>query len=532
MRTPCDEAAIRTGDVAVPCGAKPRPWILAATILGSSLAFIDSTVVNVVLPALQTSFHATVVDVQWVVESYGLFLGALILVGGSLGDLFGRRLMFMMGVTVFAVASLGCGIASNIHQLIIARSIQGVGAALLVPGSLTIISTSFDEQRRGQAIGTWSGFTAITTAVGPVLGGWLVDHFSWRWAFLINLPLAAAVIAISIWRIPESRGAVAGRVDWLGALFATLGLGGLVVGFIESVNLDWRHPLVLGGLIVGFGFLIAFAFVEARVTSPMVPLTLFGSRSFSGANLLTLFLYAAIGIFFFLFPLNLIQVQGYSATATGAAVLPLILLMFLLSRWSGGLVARYGARGPLIMGPFNAALGFALFAVPSVGDSYWKAFFPAVVVLGFGMTVTVAPLTTIVMNSVDQDRVGTASGINNAVARVAGVLAIAVFGVVMVNAFGSRLNHSLAHLLLPPAILQKLQADEIKLAGLQVPAGLNPSTKAAIKESIAEAFVFGFRMVMLICAGLSVASAAVAWLMIPKVALCARRQDTSAAVTT
>jgi EmrB/QacA subfamily drug resistance transporter len=480
------------------------------------MAFIDGTVVNVALPALQASFHATVLDVQWVVESYGLLLGALILVGGSLGDLFGRRLMFVVGVAIFAVASAGCGLASNIHQLIIARSIQGVGAALLVPGSLAIISTSFDEKSRGQAIGTWSGFTAITTAVGPVLGGWLVEHASWRAVFFINLPLAAAVIAISVLRIPESRSGMAGRIDWLGAILATIGLGGLVNGFIESVNLGWRNPLVFGSLIVGFGCLIGFGFVESRVTAPMLPLTLFESRSFSGANLLTLFLYSAVGIFFFLFPLNLIQVQRYPATAAGAAVLPLILLMFFLSRWSGGLVARYGPRGPLIIGPFIVALGFVLFAVPSVGGSYWQAFFPAMIGLGFGMAVTVAPLTTVVMNSVTQDRVGTASGINNTVARVAGVLAIAVLGIVMVEAFGSRLNHSLAHFLLPHNILQEIQADEIKLAGLQIPAGLSLTLETAIKESIGEAFVFGFRIVMLICAGLSLASAAVAWLMIPK----------------
>ncbi len=516
MRTPCDEAAIRMGDGEVPCGVNARPWILAATILGSSMAFIDGTVVNVALPAMQASFHATVVDVQWVVESYGLFLGALILVGGSLGDLFGRRRIFVVGVAIFAVASAGCAIASNIQQLIIARSIQGVGAALLVRGSLAIISTSFDEKSRGQAIGTWSGFTAITTAVGPVLGGWLVEHASWRWVFFINLPLAAAVIVISLWWVPESRSSSAGRVDWLGAFLATLGLGGLVNGFIESINLGWRNPLVFGSLVVGLGCLVALVFVEAKVTSPMLPLTLFKSRSFSGANLLTLFLYAAIGIFFFLFPLNLIQVQGYSATAAGGAVLPFIVLMFLLSRWSGGLVARYGARGPLIIGPLIAGLGFVLFAVPSVGDSYWKAFFPALVVLGFGMAVTVAPLTTVVMNSVNQDRVGTASGINNAVARVAGVLAIAVLGIVMVKAFGSRLNHNLAHVLLPPNILQELQANTIKLAGLQVPAGVDPGTRAAIAESIAQSFVFGFRIVMLICAGLSAASAAVTWLMVPK----------------
>src|SRR5713226_4468360 len=205
MRPPCDEAVIRSVSVRVWCGEEARLWILAATILGSSMAFIDSTVVNIALPALQASFRATVVDVQWVIESYGLFLGALILVGGSLGDLFGRRLMFVVGVIIFAVASICCGAASNLHQLIIARSVQGVGAALLVPGSLAIISTSFDDRSRGQAIGTWSGFTAITAAIGPVLGGWLVEQASWRWAFFINLPLAAAVISISLWRIPESR---------------------------------------------------------------------------------------------------------------------------------------------------------------------------------------------------------------------------------------------------------------------------------------------------------------------------------------
>lgn len=479
------------------------------------MAFIDSTVVNVALPALQASFRATVVDVQWVVESYGLFLGALVLVGGSLGDLFGRRVMFVVGVIIFALASVCCGAASNIHQLIIARSVQGVGAALLVPGSLAIISSSFDETSRGQAIGTWSGFTAITAAIGPVLGGWLVEHASWRWAFFINLPLAAAVIAISLWRIPESRSATVARVDWLGAVVVTLGLGGLVNGFIESVNLGWRHPLVFGSLIVGFGCLIVFVFVEASGAWPMVPLTLFASRSFTGSNLLTLFLYAAMGIFFFLFPLNLIQVQAYSATAAGAATLPLILLIFLLSRWSGGLVARYGPRLPLIIGPLTAAFGFVLFAVPSVGCSYWKAFFAAVVVLGFGMAITVAPLTTVVMNSVDQDRTGAASGINNAVARVAGVLAIAVLGIVMVNAFSARLDSKLATFSLPPGAFHDIQAGEIKLAGLQLPASLNPSTGAEIRESVREAFVFGFRLVMLICAGLSVASGAAAWLLIP-----------------
>ncbi|MGB8581478.1 MAG: MFS transporter, partial [Candidatus Sulfotelmatobacter sp.] len=221
MRAPCDEAVMQSAGAAVPCSADASTWILAATILGSSMAFIDSTVVNVALPALQASFQATVVDLQWVVESYGLFLAALILAGGSFGDPFGRRRMFVVGVSIFAVASAGCGFASSIQELIIARSIQGVGAALLVPGSLAIISANFDEKSRGQAIGTWSGFTAITTAVGPVLGGWLVEHASWRWVFFLNLPIAVAVVAISLWRIPESRSTSLGRIDWLGAILAT-----------------------------------------------------------------------------------------------------------------------------------------------------------------------------------------------------------------------------------------------------------------------------------------------------------------------
>jgi EmrB/QacA subfamily drug resistance transporter len=515
MKPPCDEAVVWSGNTLVPCTAQAGRWILAAAILGSSMAFIDSTVVNVALPALQASLHATVVGVQWVVESYGLFLGALILVGGSLGDLFGRRLIFLIGVGLFASASIACGLASNIQQLVVARSVQGVGAAFLVPGSLSIISASFDKKTRGRAIGTWSGFTAITTAGGPVLGGWLIEHASWRWAFSINVPIAAAVIAISLHHIPESRNSSAGHVDWLGALIATVGLGGVVFGLIESISLGWGHPLVFGSLIAGLACLIVFTFVEVRVSSPMVPLTLFASHSFSGANLLTLFLYAAFGIFFFLFPMNLIQVQGYSTTATGAAALPLIVLMFILSRWSGGLVARYGPKAPLVTGPLVAATGFFLFAVPDVGVNYWKAFFPAFVVLGFGMAISVAPLTTVVMSWVGQDRAGTASGINNAVARIAGVLAIAILGIVMVKLFSYSLNRSLTGGPLPPGILQYVRSNESKLAGLDPPSGLDANTATLIRMSISHAFVFGFRIVMLICGGLSLASAAVASLMVP-----------------
>src|SRR5271166_1820648 len=515
MKPPCDESVIHSKISTSPSRCQQGVWILVTTIIGSSMAFIDGTVVNVALPALQSSFGASVVGVQWVVESYGLTLAALILVGGSMGDLFGRRRMFLLGVAVFAAASIICGFASSIQQLITARAVQGIGAAFLVPGSLALISASFGESERGRAIGTWSGSTAITTAIGPVLGGWLIQHLSWRWAFFINVPLAAAVIAIGLWRVPESRSGQRGRIDWPGAIAATVSLTGLVFGFIESGHLGWKHPLVLTGLVAGVVGTTAFYRIEAGSTSPMVPLQLFQLRAFSGANLLTLFLYAAIGIFFFLLPLDLIQVQGYSATAAGGAVLPLILLMFLLSRWSGGLVSRYGAWLPLIAGPSIAALGFLLFAVPSVGGSYWKTFFPAVVTLGLGMAVSVAPLTTVVMESIDPDRAGTASGINNAVARVAGLLAIAVLGVVMVTEFNAHLNRALANVAMSANARTELQSNAIKLATLKAPAEVGPETAAVIKSSVVASFVFGFRLMMWVCAALAIASAAVAWPTIP-----------------
>jgi len=514
MKAPCDEAAIKAGSAAAPHATNAEPWILAVAILGSSMAFIDGTVVNVALPALQKNLGGTVIDMQWVVEGYALFLSALILVGGSMGDLFGRRRMFLSGVALFAIASARCGLAPNIHQLVIARAVQGIGAAFLVPGSLSIISASFSEKERGRAIGTWSGFTAMTTALGPVLGGWLIEHASWRWAFFINLPMAAAVIVLALWRVPESKNPELKTVDWTGALLATLGLAGLTYGFVESSNFGRGNPLVWGTLAAGCVFLAAFIYLESRVESPIVPLKLFRSRNFSGANLLTLFLYAALGIFFFLYPLNLIQVQHYSATAAGAAALPFIFLMFLLSRWSGGLVARYGAKLPLMVGPVIAATGFLLCAVPSTSGSYWTTFFPGFTVLGLGMAVSVAPLTTVVMSAVDQNRAGTASGINNAVARVAGLLSVAILGIVMVSAFSSHFNCGVAGLQLSPDTVQNLQSNETKLAALTVPAGIEPPTATKITDAIDQSFVFGFRLVMLICAAMSLVSALFAWRLI------------------
>jgi EmrB/QacA subfamily drug resistance transporter len=478
------------------------------------MAFIDSTVVNVALPAMQTNLNATIVDAQWVIEAYSLLLSALLLVGGSLGDHYGRRRVFLIGIALFAVASTWCGLSPNIHHLIIARAAQGLGAALLVPGSLAIISSSFAENERGRAIGTWSGFSAITTAIGPVIGGWLIEHLSWRAIFFINVPIALLIIFISLWRVPESFDKESKGLDWLGAILVTFGLGALVYGLIESSQLGFGDRSVIAALIAAAALLALFLIIEARVSNPMLPLVLFRSRTFTGANLLTFLLYGALGGTLFFFPLNLIQVQHYSATEAGAAFLPFVLIIFLLSRWAGGLVESYGSKIPLAIGPLIAALGFALFMLPDVNAGYWRNFFPAVVVLGTGMAVSVAPLTTTVMNSVTENRVGVASGVNNAVARGAGLLAIAVLGIVMLYSFNHALDRRLTDANVSSAVWQSLQTQRTKLAAASLPDEMDQITQQFVGQTIAESFVHAFRLIMAIGAMLAAASAIIAWLLI------------------
>jgi EmrB/QacA subfamily drug resistance transporter len=479
------------------------------------MAFIDGTVVNVALPALQANLHATVVDVQWVVEAYALFLAALLLVGGSSGDHFGRRKIYTLGVALFAGASAFCGLAANTQQLIAARALQGVGGAILVPGSLAIISASFTEDARGKAIGTWSGFTAITAAIGPVLGGWLIEHVSWRAIFFINLPIAVVVILLVIFHVPESKDEETQRLDWLGAALATIALGGIVYGLLESSRFGFRNTTILFSLGIGLASLVAFLLVERRVANPMLPLKLFSSRNFSGANLLTLFLYTALsGVLFFL-PLNLIQVHGYTATAAGAALLPFVLIMFVLSRWSGGLVKRYGGKLPLIIGPLVAGAGFFLFALPDAQPTgYWTSFFPAVVVLGLGMAISVAPLTTTVMNSVKQNRAGVASGINNAVSRVAGLLAVAVLGIVMLYTFNAQLDRILQSLPVSAEGKSAIDQQRTRLAAIEIPQSLPAQDRDQLKQGIDNSFVSGFRWVAIVCSLLGLASALSAWWLI------------------
>ena len=506
------QPAPATSDAA---GAAVRRWTLVSAVLGSSMAFMDGTVVNVALPAIQRSLGASGADAQWIIEAYALFLAALLLVGGALGDRFGRKRVFLVGVVVFTLTSAACAAAQGTGQLIAARALQGIGAALLVPGSLALLGANFPEAERGRAIGTWSAFSGITAAIGPVVGGFLVDHFSWRWAFLLNVPIGAVLVLACLAKVPESRGdANDGPVDIAGAVTATLGLAGVVFALIEAPTRHWDSAPVLAAGVLGLAGLAAFLACEARVREPMLPLHLLRNRDFAGANLLTLLLYAALGGGLYFVPLNLIQVQGYGATAAGAALLPFVAIMFALSRWAGSLVDAMGAKIPLIAGPSIAAVGFALFARPGVGGSYWTTFFPAVCVLGLGMTITISPLTTTVMNALGESLAGTASGVNNAVSRAAGLLAIAALGAVLANVFETRLHDALARAELPSGVADAVFAQRHRLAAIAAPATAASAVAAQVHAIVGVAFVAGFRAVMLTGAGLALASALSAWWLI------------------
>lgn len=389
-------------------------WVLVAAVLGSAVVFIDGTAVNVALPILARDLHADPPSLQWVVEGYALSLSALLLIGGTAGDRFGRRRIFVIGNAIFAGASIWCALSPTIESVIVARFVQGIGGALATPGSLALISANFEGQARGKAIGTWSGFSAMTSAIGPLLGGWLAQTFGWRSVFFLNVPLAAIVIVICVLHVPESSDTDAsGPLDLAGAALATIGLGAVTYGLIH------RLPAVA---IAGIAIVIAFVLWERRARSPMMPLDVFANHTFSGANLYTFFLYAALGGSLFFVPIDLQNAKGYSAEAAGAVIMPFVVIMFTFSRWSGGLVATIGARIPLIVGAIFAGLGFVAlaFVSPLVGMS----------ILGIGGAFFVAPLTTVVMSCVPDRQAGLASGINNAISRVAGLLAIAALGIV------------------------------------------------------------------------------------------------------
>lgn len=489
--------------------------LLAVTILGSSIVFVDGTVVNVALPAMQEALGATTAGMQWVMDSYLLFLSALILVGGAAGDRYGRRRVFALGVVLFALASLACGLAPDAGTLVAARAFQGMAGALLVPGSLALIRAGFSDAERGRAIGTWAGFSALATALGPPVGGWLVDTVSWRAIFFLNLPLAVLTLWLARGAVRESRaeGQEGRPLDWAGAVAAALGFGLLTWGMIGVAE---RGPdgAVMTASVGGVLCLAAFLLIERRAAAPMLPLSLFRSRAFSGANLLTLLLYAALSGALFLLPFSLMHGRGYTAAETGAAMLPFSLALGFLSRWAGGLIGSVGARLPLVAGPLVVAAGFALLALGNGQGHYWTAVFPGLALAGIGMAVAVAPLTTVVMEAVDERHAGTASGINNAAARLAGLLAVAALGSAAVALFGAGLEARLQDLGLPDGVAVAILGESGRLAVMPVPEGLDGAYRAGVASAVRGAFDAALRDAMLIAAGLAAASAGVAALTI------------------
>ena len=494
-----------------------RRWTLAATILGSTMAFIDSTVVNIAIPVLQRSLGATVTDAQWIVDAYLIVLSSLLLAGGALGDQLGRRRVFMTGIALFAAASIACGAAGSPKMLIIARAIQGLGAALLVPGSLAIIAAAYPAAERGRAIGTWSALTSLANVAGPLLGGWLVQSFTWRAAFYINVPIAIITLVIT-WRAmpPDKHEGNRVEVDWLGSLLVTIALGSLAFAMIEAPSRGVFGAVGIAA-IVGLIALVVFVIVERRAANPMMPLALFRSRNFTAANILTLFLYAALGAMLFLLPFNLLQVQHYTPLEAGMALLPFVVTMSLLSRWMGALADKIGARLFLVAGPLIVAVGFVLFTMPSIGGSYWTTFFPGILAIAVGMSLVVAPLTTTVMTAIEDERhTGAASGINNTVARAAGLLAIALFGALAIMIFAGNLDGRLGRLGFNRATRRAMTSQRLKLAETEPPRDLPPDQRKKIAGAIAESFVAAFRVTMVGCAALAALSAAGGLVVQPK----------------
>jgi EmrB/QacA subfamily drug resistance transporter len=499
---PCEEAAIRSTAPTAGCQSSAKPWVLAVTILASTISYIDESVVNVALPTIEADLKTSAAAVQWLINAYMLSLTALVLVGGAAGDQLGRRRVLIAGIGLFAAASLWCGLSGDIVQLIAARAVQGAGAALLIPCSLAIIGATFDETERGKAIGTWAAFSAMSAAFGPILGGWIVDHVSWRWIFLINPFIALPTILIALRHVPESRDPdAASGLDWRGALLALGGLGSIVYGLIAAPERG-ADAAVLGAFAVGALLLGLFAWEETRSRAPMMPLTLFRSRTFSGVNALTLLLYAGLGGAFFFLPFLLIQVHGFSATLAGASFLPFTVIMAVLSRWSGGLIDRFGARLPLVIGPAIAAGGFALLAAMNT-DSFVKLLAP-MIVLGLGMAVTVAPLTTTVINAVPQHQTGVASGINNAVASLASLLAVAILGAVALGAYNRALDQRLTAPSLSTEVRQAVSGARGKFAA---ELSLQGEDRKAAQEIVRQSLGSGIALALWLAAALALLAA-------------------------
>jgi EmrB/QacA subfamily drug resistance transporter len=496
-RPPCDASVIQATRIFDAGLSQARKWLtLTATILGSSLAFIDGSVVNIALPAIQQALHADTAATQWIVNAYLLLLGALVLIGGSAADLYGRRRIFVLGITVFTAASIACGLSPDAAVLVASRAVQGFGAALLIPASLAMLGATFDEHERSKAIGIWAGAASLMAAAGPLLGGWLVDQVSWRAIFLLNVPLAIAAAGLALVFACESRDPAAKQLDWSGTATVAIGLAAITWGLSVIPARGFRDTTVLAALGLGTAFLVSFLAIEARLHErAMMPLSLYRSRNFSATNALTLLLYFALGGALYYLPFGLIRLGGYSATHAGAALLPFALIMGFGASFAGTLADRLGPRPLLTIGPIIAACGFALLAFVDFTQTYWAGVFPPIVLLGIGMAITVPPLTSTVMAAAGKAHAGIASGVNNAVARIAGLLAVAALGTVLFASFSYHLAGPTPE-----------QGNEALSAVMSGQAGVHEEAIAAFRRAL--------RTIMLLTASCAAIAGLIGWLRI------------------
>ena len=493
-------------------------WIMASTILASAMAFIDATALNVALPSLQKSLHASGADLFWILNAYLLMLASLIILGGSLGDKLGRKKIFITGILIFICGSAACGLSTGINFLIAFRALQGLGGALMIPGSLSIISSSFNAKERGKAIGTWSAVTTMVTIGGPVLGGALADAGLWPYIFFINIPIGIASILILLFKVKESRDEETDdALDYPGALASLAGLALLTFGFLCIPAVGFKNPQAYFSLIGGLIVIIIFIRIEYRSKHPMMPLKLFKNKTFSGANLLSFFLYAGLGAGILFLNLDMIQAQGYSQFQAGLTLLPFTILMIFIARFAGSLADKYGPRLLLIAGPFVAGIGLLLLSFIKQTNGpidYFTSFFPGIITFGLGMSFTVAPLTATVMGVLPDHYSGTASGINNATTRIAGVFANAILGALATLFFTGFLYERISNMQLN-ADTKKIVTEQAKdLGDAKAPAIIKDADKLIVTKMYKEGFIHAYNKVMLICAGLAFSGALMSFLFI------------------
>ncbi len=474
-------------------------WVLIAAILGSGIAFIDSTAVNVLLPVFQRELNASITQVQWIMEGYALFISSFILFSGALGDKYGRRKIFIIGVIVFSFASILSGLAQDIQYLIYSRMFQGVGGALLVPGSLAMINISFDDKTRGKALGIWSALTALTAAIGPIVGGWLAENLSWRLVFFLNIPVSIAVLSVLIFKIKEDKHLNSKKLDILGSILISAGFGLIIFGLIESSDYGFTNPIVLTAIPVGILCIVGFIYHESRIDNPILPLNLFRSSNFRNANIISFLFWATWNTMFFFIPFCFIQVFGYTADKVAISFLPILVALFIFSPLSGFIVNKTGIKVLLFIGYVTIGVAYFLLASLDINSTYSKDFLLPIILIGIGFGITVPPLVSVLFGSISKVHSGLVSGINNSVGRIAGLFAIAAFGVVVVNVFNFHFDSYLEGIKLTPEIEAIVENERVKLGGLKLPESVDKQTAKQILESVKLSFLSSFRIVMLIC---------------------------------